>query len=287
MTELFLGKEFIDTAILNVNKKEGMSRLIVSRYILRASMSGMILAFGYLMYFAIISNFADTAVMPWAKVLSSSLFSIVLISIYYTSSELLTSNMMITTIGRYFNAITTASMFRIMGLCFLGNVSGGLFIGALVAATSIINPDMQNVMAHAIEIKQAYISDGRYLDAFIRGIFCNFFINLSMLMVYSGRIKNDVMKAAAMLFGVFMFMYLGLEHSVANSVLFALGFFHDLANGTTYLIPGLALLNVTVALIANFIGGGVLIGLFYSFLNDDRNFIHPEKITDSGPLSQD
>jgi len=280
MSDLFLGKEFIDTAIINANKKEGMSRKIVLRYILRASMSGMILAFGYLMYFGIISSFAGTVIMPWAKILSSSLFSIVLISIYFTSSELLTSNMMITTIGKYFGAISTGTMLRIMGLCFLGNILGGLFIGALVAGTSIINPGMEDVMVHAIEAKQAYVIDGRYVDAFIRAVFCNFFINLSMLMVYSGRIKNDVMKAGAMFFGVFIFMYLSLEHSVANSVLFGIGIFHDIAHGTAHVQAVPVLLNVLVALVGNFVGGGVLIGMFYAYLNDDRKFKEHEEATD-------
>lgn len=285
MSDLFLGKEFIDTAILNANKKEGMSRLIVTRYIFRASMSGMILAFGYLMYFSIINNFTDSTAMPWAKILSSSLFSIVLISIFFTSSELLTSNMMITTIGRYFGAITTATMMRIMSLCFIGNVLGGLFIGALVAGTSIINSGMQSVMAHAIEAKLAYITEGRYLDAFVRAVFCNFFINLSMLMVYSGRITSDVMKSLAMFFGVFIFMYLGLEHSVANSVLFSIGIFQDLIHGTSYVQALPALINIAIALVGNFIGGGVLIGIFYAYLNDDRKFKklpeHNEQETES------
>lgn len=279
MSDLFLGKDFIDTAILNANKKEGMSRLIVSRYICRAAMSGMILAFGYLIYFSVTNNFSDSTLMPWAKILSSSLFSIVLISIFFTSSELLTSNMMITTIARYFGSITTTTMMRIMILCFIGNVLGGMFIGALVAGTSMINSGMHSVMVHAIESKLAYITEGRYLDAFIRAIFCNFFINLSMLMVYSGRITNDVMKSVAMFFGVFIFMYLSLEHSVANSVLFSIGIFQDLARGTSHVHGIPALINIAIALIGNFIGGGVLIGVFYAYLNDDRNF---KKLPDYG-----
>lgn len=272
MSDLFLGKEFIDTAILNANKKEGMSRLIVTRYIFRASMSGMILAFGYLMYFSIMNNFAGSAVMPWAKILSSSLFSIVLISIFFTSSELLTSNMMITTIGRYFGAINTATMMRIMCLCFIGNVLGGLFIGGLIAGTSIMTSGLQSIMVHAIETKLAYITEGRYLDAFVRAVFCNFFINLSMLMVYSGRITSDVMKSLAMFFGVFIFMYLSLEHSVANCVLFSIGMFQDLLLGTSHVQAIPALTNIAIALVGNFIGGGVLIGIFYAYLNDDRKF---------------
>ena len=102
----------------------------------------------------------------------------------------------------------------------------------------------------------------------MKAILCNFFINLSMLVVYSGNAKSDVAKMIAMYLGVFAFVYLGLEHSVANSVLFAMTFWYDLIHGTSILVLSDAFWNVVIALIGNLIGGGVLIGAYYSFLND-------------------
>ena len=56
-----------------------------------------------------------------------------------------------------------------------------------------------------------------------------------------------------MFFGVFIFMYLSLEHSVANSVLFSIGIFQDLARGTSHVHGIPALINIAIALIGNFI----------------------------------
>ena len=80
------------------------------------------------------------------------------------------------------------------------------------------------LMEHSVDVKLAFVTDGPtgWLDLFVRAIFCNFFINLAMLMVYNGAIKEDLVKALVMIVCVFVFAYLGFEHSVANTVLFTI-----------------------------------------------------------------
>ena len=80
------------------------------------------------------------------------------------------------------------------------------------------------------------------------------------------------MKSLAMIVSVFVFAYLGFEHSVANTVLFTMV---GLAEGIT-VVP--AILNVAICLVGNFIGGGILIGVYYAYLNDEPRYLrqHPE-----------
>lgn len=276
-TNVFLGEKFIETTLDNVEIKEKMTAEIVTRYLMRAAMAGGVVVFGYLIYFALSANFATIEAAngsnfePVGKMIAGFFFSGCLITIYYTKSELLTSNMMITTVGKYFGKITFGKMFKIMGLCLLGNFIGGIVIGLLVGASTIITPGMEEILAHSVDVKQAYVADGHLVDLVIRAIFCNFFINVSMLMVYSGNMKDDFGKVIAMAFGVFIFMYLGLEHSVANTVLFCTTFFFDLFHGTDYLVLSEAIQNVFWVLIGNYIGGGLLIGAYYAFINDSRS----------------
>ncbi len=273
---VYLGQQFIETTLDNVEIKDQMTSQIVIKYLMRAAMAGAVVVFGYLVYFALSANFgtihgADGSTFePVGKMIAGFFFSGCLIAIYYTKSELLTSNMMMTTVGKYFGKITFGKMFKIMGLCLLGNLLGGIVIGMLVGASTIISPGMEEVMIHTLEIKQGYVSEGHIIDLLIRALFCNFFINVSMLMVYSGNIKSDSGKVVAMMFGVFIFMYLGLEHSVANTVLFCTAFFFDLFHGTSHLILTDAIQNVFWVLIGNYIGGGLLIGAYYAFINDSR-----------------
>lgn len=92
-------------------------------------------------------------------------------------------------------------------------------------------------------------------------------INLGMLLVYNGMIKEDLTRALAMIVPVFIYAFLGLEHSVANSVLFlTVGF------RTAIDVLG-AVANVAVVVVGNVVGGGLLIGLYYAYANDDRPFL--------------
>ncbi len=163
-------------------------------------------------------------------------------------------------------------MFKILVLCYIGNLFGAIVISVLVANSSIITENMLLSMEHSLSIKQGYIVNGNYLDLFIRAIFCNFFINVAMLMVYSGNIKNDSAKIIAMFFGVFAFAYLGLEHSVANTTFFILaGMLEIFQEVNVGFNPLAASMNVIIVILGNFIGGGFLIGYYYAYMNDNSN----------------
>ena len=120
----------------------------------------------------------------------------------------------------------------------------------------------------AVEHKLEFITSGPggMLDLLVRAILCNFMINLAMLLVYNGLIKDDLTKCLVMVMSVFVFAFVGFEHSVANTVLFTIAGLQ----GTLDLGPAVA--NVAIALLGNFIGGGVLIGLYYAYVNDDQRF---------------
>ncbi len=79
-------------------------------------------------------------------------------------------------------------------------------------------------MVGAVEHKLAYVADGPtgWVDLLVRAVLCNFCINLAMLLVYNGLIKEDLTKSLVMIVAVFIFAFLGLEHSVANTVLFSI-----------------------------------------------------------------
>ena len=95
-----------------------------------------------------------------------------------------------------------------------------------------------------------------------------------MLLVYNGLIKDDLTKCLVMVMSVFVFAFLGLEHSVANTVLFLVV---GLQDGIDL---GLAAGNIGIALLGNLLGGGLLIGLYFAYVNDDTRFV-----TESTPRS--
>lgn len=270
MKKVFLGELFISNTLENIDIKKEMFSNYRSRYIMRALMAGILVAFGYIMIMAMDASFNGNVDII-GKIIGGSLFSLTLAAIYYTKSELLTSNMMMTSVGKYYSKITLRQTIELLVLCYIGNILGGLLIGTLTAFSSILSPDMLASMQSSIEHKQAYITDGHYIDLLIRAIFANFFINIAMLIVYSQNVKSDFGKITVMFFGVFTFVFLGFEHSVANSELFALGGMYQLIRGVDVgLNLGLAISNIVIVLIGNFIGGGILIGYYYAYINDSR-----------------
>jgi formate/nitrite transporter FocA (FNT family) len=176
--------------------------------------------------------------------------------------------MMIVSIGAYHRRTTWVKALRLLGMCFVGNALGGLFIAVIVRFSTLVDGAPLDVMLSSVEHKLAYVSEGAtgWTDLFLRAVLCNFMINMAMLLVYNGLIADDLTKSLVMIMSVFMFAFLGLEHSVANTVLFTIV---GLKDGIDV---GLAAANVAIALVGNFIGGGVLIGLYYAYVNDDSRY---------------
>ncbi len=272
MKNIFLGEMFISNTLENIQIKTQMNERALNRYLMRSAMAGAIAIFGYMMILATDAAF-NGVIDPFGKVLGGTIFSLCLAAIYYTRSELLTSNMMMVSVASYYERIKIHKVAKLLFYCYLGNLIGGLIIGSKLASTNIITPTMLESYTHSLSVKQGYIANGEYWDLLVRAIFCNFFINMSMLMVYSGNIKTDGAKIIAMFFGVFIFVYLGFEHSVANSVFFITAGLYEMFNHVDIGFDAiLALKNVMIVLFGNFIGGGLLIGWYYAFINDGRKY---------------
>ncbi len=276
---LFPGKRFISTVLEALDTKTALSGEMTRRYLQRAAMAGVIIGGFYLINFTVIAAFVDAApaLKGIGRLVGALAFGWALVFIYYSRSELLTSNMMIVSIGAYHKRTTWPKAMRLLVLCFFGNFLGGLLVAVLVRASTLASGTVLEQMLAAVDHKLEYVASGPagWADLLVRAILCNFMINMAMLLVYNGLIKEDLTKCLVMVMSVFVFAFAGLEHSVANTVLFTIV---GLREG---LDAALAVGNVAVALIGNFIGGGLLIGVYYAYVNDDSRHAatpagHPE-----------
>lgn len=82
------------------------------------------------------------------------------------------------------------------------------------------------------------------------------------------QIDDVLAKMFVMMFGVTIFAFMGYEHVVYNSCLFMGGLIYQF--DTLHFIPAIS--NIAAAFIGNYIGGGLIIGLFYAYLNDHHQF---------------
>jgi formate/nitrite transporter FocA (FNT family) len=267
---LFPGKHFISTVLSALETKTAMSSALVRQYLMRAAMAGVIIGVMYTVNFAVVAAFeeVDDGLYLVGKIVGALFFGWALVFIYYSKSELLTSNMMIVSIGLYHRRTSVVKGLRILGLCFLGNILGGLLVAVLLRFSTLTSGAAGELMVSATDHKVAYLTEGvtGWTDLLIRAVLCNFMINLAMLLVYNGLIKDDLTRCLVMVVAVFVFAFTGLEHSVANTVLFLVV---GLQEG---LDVGLAAGNVGIALLGNLVGGGLLIGLYYAYVNDDSHY---------------
>lgn len=84
---------------------------------MRAAMAGGIIGVMYLVYFSVLAAFAgigDGDLLGVYRIAGALAFGFALVFIYYSKSELLTSNMMIVSIGAY----NTGRSLRLLALCF-------------------------------------------------------------------------------------------------------------------------------------------------------------------------
>ncbi len=275
--QLFPGKHFISTVLDALETKTAMSGGLARVYLMRAAMAGGLIGIMYVTNNTVLAAFAgvgDGSFVDIGKIVGALIFGFALVFIYYSKSELLTSNMMIVAIGAYYRRTTFLRSARILLMCYGGNILGGLVVALIVLGSSLGDGAVGEQMQHSVDLKLSYVADGGagWMDLFLRAVLCNFMINLAMLLVYNGLIKDDFTKSLVMIMSVFIFAFVGFEHSVANTVLFTIV---GLKDGIDV---ALALGNLGIVLVGNFIGGGLLIGYYYAYANDDRKYLRRQSL---------
>ncbi|WP_436950915.1 formate/nitrite transporter family protein [Staphylococcus shinii] len=263
--KVFYGKAWIDHVVDTIKTKDILQSFYFKRYLLRAIMAGFIL--GVITVFVLLIKASLDTHLPSGviNIIASIAFSFALVLILFTNSELLTSNFMYFTVGLYYRVISPTRVFKIFTLCFIGNALGGFLFFLLLRYSDVMTIDMLIQLEHTIEHKT--LTAG-FTAILIKAIFANFFINISL--VIAMQIDDVLAKMFVMMFGVSIFAFMGYEHVVYNSVLFS--------GGLVYQSSELVFIPVSINLIAsgigNYIGGGLIIGLFYAYLNDHHQYEH-------------
>lgn len=116
----------IESAAGQVQMKEVMLDKTPGRYMVKAIMAGFLLAIVTVFMFAVKTQFAGTN-DGLVNLLGAIAFSLALVLIVLTNSELLTSNFMYLTVGWYYKVISMSKIMKVVTFCFIGNIIGGIF----------------------------------------------------------------------------------------------------------------------------------------------------------------
>ncbi|RIN78319.1 formate/nitrite transporter family protein [Staphylococcus simulans] len=265
---VFYGRKWVKEVVKTIQTKDVLQATYFKRYLLRAMMAGFIISIIAVFVLAIKAGFVqevhtgeiNTGII---NIVGSVAFSFALVLILFTNSELLTSNFMYFTVGLYYKVISPWRAFQIFMLCFIGNMLGALAFFIILRFSDVVTPEMMKQLEVLLHHKTMTAD---FTQILAKAIFANFFINISL--VIAMQIEDILAKMFVMMFGVAIFAFMGYEHVVYNACLFIGGAIYQ--SDVLHFWP--AVLNIIAAFIGNYIGGGLIIGLFYAYLNDHKQF---------------
>ena len=238
----------------------GESKIFMSTRdtLIRAFMAGAILALAAV--FAI-----TVAVNTGNFLLGAILFPIGFCMLYLMGFDLLTGVFVLAPLALLDKrpGVTVGGVLRNWGLVFLGNFAGALTVAFMMAWIFTYG---FNVEAGAIGTKVASIGEARtlgyaahgvdgWITIFIRGMLCNWMVSLG---VVGALISTTVSgKVIAMWMPIFLFFYMGFEHSVVNMFLFPFG----LIMGGEFSFMDYIVWNEIPTVLGNLVGGLAFTGL--------------------------
>jgi len=260
-TQVFWGRDVMERIITTLGNKEQLLTHFYARYVMRAAMAGVICTLMYIFAYEVRAGLGPEFNPALRDLATATAFSFALSLIYFTNSELLTSNFMYFTVGVYYRKVSLRTTALVLSSCLLGNLLGIVGVAALVSSSHMVSAELVENVMHTVELKTT--GSGAWV-IFVRAIFANYFINISVITAM--QVKESLAKIVVLSLSVIVFAFMGYEHVIANAALFVQALFYD-AQRVDLLHTGK---NFVVSLVGNYVGGGLVIGLFYAYLNDDR-----------------
>lgn len=245
------GKKMCDSgeAKIKMNPKDAF---------IRAYMAGAILALS--------AVFAVTIIVETGYQLAGAFFFPVGFSILYLMGFDLITGIFVLTPLAWLDRRPNVTITRILknwGVVFVGNFAGALTTAVLM---TIVFTYAWSVEPGAVAEKLGHIGEARtlgykahgangWLTIFIRGCLCNWMVSLG---VVGAMMSTSVSgKVIAMWMPIFLFFYMGFEHSVVNMFLFPTA----IMLGGNFSIMDYFLWNEIPTALGNMIGGISLTGL--------------------------
>lgn len=227
-----------------------------------------------------------TAAMPigMAKAIGGILFSVGLALVVLTGAELFTGSTMAVA-SLYEKRFNLGAMLEYWLVVYVGNLLGASTLSALMWFGGTWESSKGSLGLLALKTADAKAAHG-FGQALVLGILCNILVCLAVWVGYAGRTVTD--KILGLTLPIAMFVAAGFEHSVANMFLLPFAtliktaapasFWSD-TQTTAAAFPHLDwghiwTANLIPVTIGNIIGGGIMIGLFYTIVHKHMGARH-------------
>ena len=212
-----------------------------------------------------------------AQLILGAVFPVGLIITVLTGAELFTGDAMLAPMAAFIHKISWAQVLTLWVFVYIGNLIGSLFwaylmangpfvtfgVDATTGATTAVATGF-GVRAVSIAIaKVSYVGMMGMWSAFLKGIGCNYLVNLAILL---GICSDDMVgKFFGIWFPIMAFVSMGLEHSIANMYFIPAGIITSMLTGvpTTANWVNMWTANVLIVTLGNIVGALFFVGILY------------------------
>lgn len=203
-----------------------------------------------------------------SKLIEAAVFPLGLILVVYNGTELFTGNNLMI-ISVYEKKIKIRQMLKNWVVVYIGNFIGSLFVSIMFALGDVYSR-FEHTYAESIITTAVNKCELSFGTAFFKAVICNVLVCFAVML--STMIDNNLGKILGMFLPVMIFVFCGLEHSVANMSYISGGLFANMAYGNM----GVDVTNLTwynflfgnmLPVTLGNIVGGITIGSAYWYIS--------------------
>jgi len=217
-----------------------------------------------------------TASPGFAQLILGAVFPVGLIITVLTGAELFTGDAMLAPLAAFIHKVSWMQVMNLWLWVYIGNFIGSVVFAYIMANGPFVSFDAAGTAtvtafgSRAIAIaaaKTSYVGLMGMWSAFLKGIACNWLVNLAILL---GICADDLVgKFFGIWFPIMAFVSTGFEHSVANMYFIPAGIFtQGFITDPTKIVASVNWVsmwtsNVIIVTLGNIVGGLLFVGVIY------------------------
>jgi formate/nitrite transporter len=207
-----------------------------------------------------------------SQLILGAVFPVGLIITVLTGAELFTGDAMLAPMAAFIHKISWAQVLTLWVFVYIGNFIGSVFWAYIMANGPYVTWNAAGAATltafgtRAIAImgaKTGYVGMMGIYSAFLKGIGCNYLVNLAILL---GICADDAVgKFFGIWFPIMAFVSSGLEHSIANMYFIPAGILTAGVTGTPTTVNWINMWgsNLIPVTLGNIVGGLFFVGVLY------------------------
>ena len=231
--------------------------------------AGVYIGFGAELMIMVTHDMASFLGVGMAKLIGGAVFSVGLMLVVIAGAELFTGNNLIF-LSVLDRQVTVRRLLRNWTIVYFANFVGSLLLVLLMYWSGLWKTSGGLVGATALGIANSKVNL-TFLQAFARGILCNWLVCLAVWMAVSA--STVVGKVWVIFFPIMAFVSSGFEHSVANMFFIPMGLAlkgqtaivtaAGLADKLSHLTIGGMVMNLIPVTLGNIVGGAFFVATLY------------------------